>query len=288
MNGLDYFLVFSNLFFILPAIRALYKREWIRAIVFFLITFISGTYHLCDSSIMACLWETYIHHDLDFFLSQLLIPMTILYFIYFKYRFIETWILIIFAFAIYFVQVLTDSTQMNVQIIIVGISLGILLIYLVYHGIRFKRWPRYHAKSLIWGIIFTVAGVLFFVWDMGDAYWALHSSWHIFVAIGQYFLLGIKDAAPLYVNPRFNEEFDPKLIAKLKSRINYDVDGKWIHSVFPSKQELVQFMVKSESSGDTSLKYIREKIWNHIERKPEEFYGINTYKFKNKFTSIKV
>jgi hypothetical protein len=141
-----------------------------------------------------------IHHHLDFFFSQLLIVLTALYFIDFgSWSFLERILIIFGALGIFFIEALTP-TQLLTQALISGASLLLICIYVfLYHPARHGRVPDYHWPNVTWGIIFIALGCLCFalINQTSDGnYWWLHSMWHIFAGIGQFFILRIRDPVP--------------------------------------------------------------------------------------------
>lgn len=192
----DVLLALSNLFFLLPFFQAIYKHRWTRAIIFFLLVFVSGFYHACYSEMDLCFVSHAIHHHLDFFFSNMLIPLTGLYFINFgKYfAFLERWLIVLTGFAIFLVVVDPNVSQEVLQYTLLGITTLLVLIGCI------LNWKEFEASYVATGLLFTLIAFVFFVLSQQrhDEYWLLHGFWHVFAAIGQYYILGIRKAAPRY------------------------------------------------------------------------------------------
>ena len=192
----DVFLSLSNIFFLVPFIRATYKHRWTRSAVYFLLVFVSGFYHACYSAMDLCLVTHAVHHELDFFLSLLLIPLTGLYFIDFgtRFAFLERWIIIVISFLIFLIQ---SDPMLDINIVqyaLVGFSGVLIIVGLILYG------KQYDWGSITIGLIFTLAAFMFFILSQENPsdYWILHGLWHILAAFGQYYLLDIRKAAPRY------------------------------------------------------------------------------------------
>lgn len=211
----DVLLVVSNLAFLIPSIQAAYLHRFTRAAIFFLMIFASGLYHLCKAYSSTCVFDAQVHRKLDFFFAQLIIPVTALYFIYFppKWRRLERWLIILFAVVLFVLEVLFDEAFF-IQMILAIVGFFIIVFYWIGFAIdRFAtegkaRLPHYDWNMVVLGIVFTFMAVSLFATQKGwpQGYWAIHSDWHILAALGQYFILLIRPAAPAWaaVDARIN------------------------------------------------------------------------------------
>ena len=196
--------IFSNLPFLLPAKRA---YEWGLAIEAFLYAFValfgSSLYHVCHGFPRACLWSFFMHHVIDFWSAELVIPISALRFIKFRTPFVRTWIILTIMVIIGINVVMTDSSFLG-QAFIAGICLVGVSAYILWHRIAHGYWPQYNLPELTLGVAFTIFSIAFFktqdTWPSGYGY--IHAPWHAFGAIGQYFLIGIRppDAAIVALN----------------------------------------------------------------------------------------
>lgn len=186
-----WFLAYSNLFFVIPSVRAFLDDDWFRGSIFLFTSFFSFTYHLCDpykyASIGACIFTIHMHHDLDFFFSQLLIPVIVTIFIYWQSKWLEYTFIVVFGIAIGF----TLHVQ-NILYIIIAISVAVLLLYWTVHILRNKDIVHYKEYNVVIGLVLIGCGVVLFTVDMNDYYYVLHSLWHILIAYGAFFLLHVK------------------------------------------------------------------------------------------------
>lgn len=183
--------VISNAWFIVPAALAITMYLWTRAWAYILMAFTSGSYHMCNSFNL-CLFEANIHRKLDFFYAQLLIPITALALISFSRNraWIERWIILSFGFGLFIVEVLTDE-PFEVQIVVAGISVLMLLIYWAVYAYKYQKFPPYRWDAFASGFAVTALACVLFAtqknWHAGYPY--IHSVWHLLAAAGQYWLL---------------------------------------------------------------------------------------------------
>lgn len=194
-NWTNIFPVISNLAFLAPGIRAIQYGRVGRAFIYFLVIFSSGSYHLCKSYSGACLFEYQSHKQFDFVIAQVNIPVGALYFIYFplSLAWLEWWTLLI-SLLLTTLVVTCFSAGFYIQCII---SAAFFLVIFIYWGIFYclhGRIPKYKWKEVMLGVAVSIIGLSMFqlqnVWPAG--YWALHSLWHILIAFGQFFLIGIR------------------------------------------------------------------------------------------------
>lgn len=214
-TAIDVFLIVSNLALWIPAAQAFYYMhktyvQWMRAVyaimgcVYFIMGITSALYHLCDSFPNACLFSYGIHIDLDFFFAQLIIPMSSLYLIYFTPSYQWIWFILFFIFFAPGVWVVTISmgNALWVQGVISAVAIGIVAIYwMYYYAVQTKKlsgrckFPPYNWMYLLMAIALTGLSISLFsvqnIWHTG--YWAIHSLWHVLAALGQYFLLKIRE-----------------------------------------------------------------------------------------------
>lgn len=189
----SYFLAVSNLFFLVPSVRAFLLNDWLRGILLALTTFFSFTYHLCDPYIYSdagvCIFSVSTHHNLDFFFSQLLIPATILLFIYFPSKLLEY--IVLTAFGVFIGFTLHVD---NILYIIIAIASGLLLMYWIVYSAINKKIVQYRWTNVVLGLILVSIAVLLFVIDMlpNNSYFIEHSLWHILIAYGIFILLIVR------------------------------------------------------------------------------------------------
>ena len=136
------FLSLSNLSFLLPFAEAIRRGRWTYAFIYVVLVFASGIYHLCYSEAVAwCIFDRATHQNLDFFLSYLLIPLSALYFIDFRRVFVQRWLMLSFALAIYLLLSQRGSIPAGtIEYALLGASASILLIYWGLWGLRGLRW----------------------------------------------------------------------------------------------------------------------------------------------------
>ncbi len=184
--------IFSNLIFLLPADRALKWGRGLRSFAFALVVLASGLYHLCVGFPVTCLWPFWKHHVIDFWTAEQLIPFTAIYFVRFRSPFIEKWLLLS---SVVIVGLLVTGQQ-DTMLAQAGITVGSFIfvgVYLIWYRITHGRYPDYDLVQLTLGAACTIFSITFFVFQnyWPDGYWIMHSLWHIFGGLGQYFFMGI-------------------------------------------------------------------------------------------------
>lgn len=140
---------------------------------------------------------------MDFFFAQLLIPVTALYIIVFvpRYAFVERWAILFIAFGIFVTEVFLNE-PFALQLIIAGGSILAVAIYWICYA-RFEylttgkaRLPAYDWDAFATGIAFTALACSLFATQEGwfQGYPWIHTIWHVSAALGQYYILCIRDA----------------------------------------------------------------------------------------------
>ena len=163
------------------------------------LVFVSGIYHACYSIMAVCLVDHTTHRQLDFFLSYLLVPLSALYFVDFtlKWAFVERWLIFSFALAIFITSTqVPHSGQQTVQYVLVGVSLGIVLLYWAIYYMREKKLPPYNWGYVLLSLVFVLGSFAFFIWQEDIGYEVAHSLWHVLAAFGQLFILRIRKTDP--------------------------------------------------------------------------------------------
>lgn len=214
-TGVEWLLIATNGFFILPSIKSAMLHRYTRAVLYFLMIFASSFHHACIGGIN-CVLPAEISRKTDFFFAQLLIPVTVLYLIEFsiEYAYLERYLIWGFMVLLYAVEIFSNEPFL-VQCIVVGVSLGILLLYWLLFVVneileaekygpvddysKVVRLPDYGDWSeLSSGLCLSVLAVGLFGtqarWPGGYDY--IHSLWHTLAAFGQYWILCARPEAP--------------------------------------------------------------------------------------------
>lgn len=189
----------SNVLFLFPAWKANQKHRYTRAILYVLMMVASIIHHLC--LIGYCAFSANVCRKLDFFFAQLLIPVTMLYIIKFppNLAFLERWLIFLFALALFIVEVLFNE-PFFIQLGIALISLALVFAYWIGYAVQRERFtlPCYDWEAFSYGIAFSAVACTLFatqsIWHGG--YPVVHAVWHSCAAMGQYWILCIRDAAP--------------------------------------------------------------------------------------------
>lgn len=198
---LDVFTIISNLWFIAPAIKATNKRRITRACFYWGIVINSSIYHTCNSFEGACFLSASTHRKYDFFFAMMQIPLTALYFVYFpeEETHLERFLIFLFALGVSYVQNLVEDS-LYVQLVLTGLALAIMIIYWIIYASQNKgKFPPYNWEAFSNGVVLTAVSCVLYASEMinHDMYWAIHSVWHIDAANAQYWLLDIREAAPI-------------------------------------------------------------------------------------------
>ena len=196
-------LVYSNLAFLLPAFRALARGLFTRFMFDVVVPFTSGGYHACRTSGTRCIfgisYPTF--HAADFVVAQMAIPLTALYFIYWKsYAWLQHILILTFLLVMIFMVVQGGDT-FTAQALITAVSVGIVVIYWIGYALTSywdtgkSAFPRYDWGALVAGIVFM--GIAIGLFQMQNRvstryYWDIHSAWHFCAAIGQWYMWAIK------------------------------------------------------------------------------------------------
>lgn len=194
---LDVFTIISNLWFILPLVRAYHRRRYVRMLIYAGILINSSIYHTCNSFRGACWINADFHRKMDFWFAMMVIPASALYIVYFTPEESVLEIVLLFLFGLgtlYTQQLVRDSIYL--QIVLTGASFLIIFGYWIWYAAQNKwKLPTYRWDNLFWAIGLTALACMLYVAEMADhtSYWAVHSVWHINAAYAQYFLLGIRD-----------------------------------------------------------------------------------------------
>lgn len=221
------FPIISNLAFVAPGIRAILYGRVGRAFIYFLVLFSSGSYHLCKSFSGTCLFQYQSHKQFDFVIAQVNIPIGALYFIYFPLylAWLEWWTLLI-SLLLTTLVVTCFSTTFYIQSIVSAAFILVIFIYWVIFYCIHGRLPKYNWRELLLGVSTTIVGLSMFhlqnVWPAG--YWALHSLWHILVAFGQFFLIGIRKPVDLRysVASKINDDMEVGFVKDMKEEEEED------------------------------------------------------------------
>lgn len=215
-NYVGLFPIISNLGFAAPAIRAYKWGRIFRAFHSALVLFSSGSYHVCKSYYWACLFNYTMEKDFDYVIAVLFLPLDALYFVYFDQStsYLEWWAILL---SIVVVALITTGVASGfiAHAILAGVVAGGVVVYWIVFYRRHGRLPKYDWMQLTLGIGSSLFGVaLFVLQDFNPGgYWYIHSLWHLFVAMGRFFIIGIKPAVPLWMN--------------MASRISYHATGGW-------------------------------------------------------------
>jgi len=198
-----YFLVFSNLFMLLPIIYCLRKspKTYCLELVNMTIVMINSMfYHFCDQNDCTryCAYPWRMAYVIDFTFSYNLIPTILFYIIDMKLSWIKFAMHgLVLASNFIFVLSYKEKYGENEYFAIVTFIVVLLVLYRFYY--LWKRGQLYHefTEHFDWcdGILagsFAVIGIGFKMADSTN-YWLYHSLWHTFIMISIYFTLEIYD-----------------------------------------------------------------------------------------------
>lgn len=209
-----FFLVFSNLSFLVPCIFALASNYYLESCYYASNFVYSSLYHLCKADWIDAAgdggycfvlgFETF--KGLDFFFAQMVIPITFFYFTSFDAivnlktgkivtgdrTWLKTILLYWFSFFNAFMILSGNEFNDNATVLILSSATTVFLIamstYLNYDGL----YPKFHTTELLLGLFFSLIGIsLMLIQDhvSGQLYWFIHSKWHVLASVGQTFLI---------------------------------------------------------------------------------------------------
>ena len=189
----DIFSILSNVIFFLPAYEAYKRNRKLRALIYFFMAWASGLYHTC-LGFDVCLFTYEFHHYLDFFFAQFLIIVAGSYLIIYnnKYRYLDYWILAIGALGIVILQVTLEGSLLIQAGIVSFVFVGLVFYWMSTAAIH--SLPKYEWDMFLLGLSLTGGSITLFVFQNSwyQAYWLIHSVWHIAAGLGQYYLVKLK------------------------------------------------------------------------------------------------
>ena len=198
-------LIYSNLSFLIPALQALKLNRWTMAALYVLMILASSFYHACNNWSGACVLPGNVLRKTDFFFAQLLIVITALYLIQFTphWAFLERWLILLAAVALFVVEVTLDEPFMA-QVIIAGVSFALIVAYWIGYACTARQrkghrsFPPYDWEAFSLGVALTALACTLFstqlAWHLGYPW--VHSIWHTLAALGQFWILCTRKAAP--------------------------------------------------------------------------------------------
>lgn len=205
-------LVYSNLAFVLPAIQSVNLHRWTMAGLYVLMILASSFYHACNNWAGDCVLDSNVLRKTDFFFAQLLIVTTALYLIQFSphWAFVERWLILFAAVALFIVEVTMDEPFMA-QVIIAGAAFALIVAYWIGYACVAsanattevpKRinpyFPPYDWEAFALGVALTALACVLFAtqiaWHLGYPW--VHCIWHTVAALGQFWILCTRKAAP--------------------------------------------------------------------------------------------
>lgn len=191
-------LVFSNLAFLVPAIRLVEWRRWTRAAIFLLILVNSSLYHACRGYEQLCVLDFHTLQKMDFVTAYLTVPLNALYLINFSlpYQWVERWLIIFYVFTIFLVNVSSSLISVTWT---GGFMFGSIFAVVIPYYIFFEV-PSYDKVMLRRGLAMMILSVALFITQgrYMRGYKYIHSVWHVLGALATDYWTRIKPKAPVY------------------------------------------------------------------------------------------
>jgi len=207
MTLADSLTIASNVAFIFPAAEAIERQYWFEAMIYLAVVLSSSLYHGCNSFANACIGlPPDVLRNCDFFWAQMCIPLIALYAIrpwsnnWYAFKVVAIFSV---GVALFFAQRYWGNS-VYVQMLVAGVSFGAIFLYWLLYALRQYRLtqedgkPRNYLPPYRWdyftlGMGLSGVAVALFAAEMlnHELYWAIHSSWHVDAALGQFFLLCI-------------------------------------------------------------------------------------------------
>jgi len=198
-------LVYSNLCFLLPALQAVKLNRWTMAGLYVLMILASSFYHACNCWTGDCVLSATVLRKDDFFFAQLLIIMTALYIIQFSphWAWLERFLILLAAAALFVVEV-TMNEPFAAQCIIAAIAFALIVVYWIGYACTARSrpghqmFPTYDWEAFSLGVALTALACVLFstqqAWHLGYPW--VHAIWHNLAALGQFWILRTRKAAP--------------------------------------------------------------------------------------------
>jgi Protein of unknown function (DUF3522) len=202
------FSVISNLALLIPAFRAWKYNLLLRSFIFFVETFVSAFYHMCDDYDICIVSFSTLQH-FDFFYAQSFIVLNALYLIHFpvRYEWVE-WTLILWSlFTIAWLQALFPNGTLAVQAGIAVVAFTLIILYWLIWGM-----PKYRWDKLTIGLSLLCMAVIFYVFQniYSPGYDWIHGLWHIAAALGTDFILQTREPTLQWQNAATRIEAERK------------------------------------------------------------------------------
>ena len=196
--------------FFVPAFVAYTYGVIIFALIYFIIPFTSGSFHACEEG-FGCLFPFVVHINLDYITATLIVPMTCVYFVHWKYLWAPMQDILVLLYLLVIGLMVVNATEETVFtwqafIFLSAISIVVVywigyFLYAVYIAVRPTRYfPRYEWRFLFFGVSFTAIGLSLFITQGRFAYiyvGNLHGMWHILAAAGQALIIKAKAPQPI-------------------------------------------------------------------------------------------
>jgi hypothetical protein len=216
----QWLLVVSNAAFLLPAYKAWRMHLHTRLFIFLCILIFSSWYHACfdvgdyqgeHHDNVWCAFRHTTHRALDFFFAKMLVPLTGLYLVVFppRYAYLERYYLYVNALLCVLIGIesyfaakygtvsphewvsasISDSQEYVPLVLSVA---AFVMAQWLYVSLVHRLVPMYDWPDLLLGLLFQAGGLVLY-WQQerqpAEYYWIIHSLWHLFSALGQYWLL---------------------------------------------------------------------------------------------------
>lgn len=151
--------IVSNLGALWTSAQYLQYNDIDRAFLFtFVALFTSVVYHLCMGFPKTCFWSVSKYHVVDFWTAVLALPLIALQLIRFRHKSTERLLIWISVVGVGFL-VTADSNFVG-HVILGASSIGLVLLYLIWHRRVHGYWPEYDMFQLSIGVAFLLFGVV--------------------------------------------------------------------------------------------------------------------------------
>lgn len=189
-------LVLSNLALVPAILHSIWMFYMTEAFVLSVLMFVSSFYHCCQTDFFCLTSLTSLRVCDHFFVYTTLIWVTM----FFLEMHLTVRLIVLILIQPFLLPVLIDD--IGSWWIAIGLVITLTIFSIIYMVVVLERFPKFDILDLISAAILIGVGLFFHIWsgDPGSSrYTWAHSIWHLFVMLGIFFVLELKDGKDYYI-----------------------------------------------------------------------------------------